>query len=806
MGGRGQESVEVILTRAAGRWRSVATETARVAAELQQTIGSGAYLTLVAHLEESIEEFSRAVTRFEEAARRPEVVVATTGTTSSGKSTLANLLIGEALLPKAVQEMSAGVVAVHHDEHLRKLVVEQTRGATWPTGTWEAVSADEVQARLESTMQAYRDLLGADAITARSDLDPPRFLIHWPTRMGRRPTDFGLPAGARLRIVDLPGVKFVDDDINGGVVREQARRALCLVAYNSFETDPRKQESLLRQVVDQVKALSGSPARMLFVLNRIDAFRTDRDPVASERTFTDRVTRQIRAGIREALPEYTEEVMAIEPIPLSSEPALYAVLADATGQTDSNAVFRKLTKEYAILFPDEEMDRLPRSPTGWSEQQRRWFINEAKHQSHLDAFEQRLGAHISKHLPELLLPELVDGAAHAARVAVERLDALVTTYSLMERKQVEAVKERLEAVHQRLRGLQKEALHPLNPLRGVAGGDGDLVEKLLGAVPKVEATLGLAGPEGSPGRLSALQSALPDAVQHPLQRLNDYVFRLMGGEDLEEGFIQSAASADKLHAALAGLRATPYGRVWKTGGDFEAAEAEQVMGALSAFAAEMASVATSLVTRESRVQAERMKLALDTCGEVIVTRLEDAAQAALNNEFQGLRGVFRGTFALQPPRLPRVRFATDVKSWSHVEERTVQESYWVKERVWWKLWLGKSDVKKTRSVVRKTTREGITVTKLGDLLEGFISSGGVREIEEFFARWLEDSIAGFEKTLEQRLKEGVKTYRRALEQRLDEIERGAQTRIENAEKHRAALHELAQSVDRSRQWRGLTDV
>ncbi len=802
-----QEPVELVLARVASRWRAVTDEIVRVAAGLRETVGSKACRALVPGLEDNIEELRGAVSRFEAAAKRPEVVIATTGTTSSGKSTLANLLIGETLLPKAVQEMSAGVVAVHHDAVGRKLVVEQTRGATWPTGSWEEIAPEEVKSRLESTMQAYRDLLGDDVDGARAQVEPPRFQISWPTRMGRRPADFGLPAGARLTIVDLPGLKYVDDDLNGGVVREQARKALCIVAYNSFETDPRKQDALLRQVVDQVKALSGSPARMLFVLNRIDAYRTDRDPSASERAFGDRVTRQIRGGICEALAEYAAEARAIEPIPLSSEPALYAVLADEAGSANDHVLLRKIAKEYAVLFPDHEMDGLPRSPAEWTETQRRWFITETRHQSRLDTFEKRLGLHIATHLPEILLPDLVDATFRPARKALEGLDALVSAYSLRERKQAEDAKTRLEALHQRLRALQREALIPLNPLREVAGGDGDLVENLLVAVPKVEAALGLAGPSGSPGRLSALQSALPDAVQLPLQRLNDYVFRLMKGEDLEDVIIQSAGSAAKLHAALEELRSSPYGRAWKQGGSFEAAEADRVSRALTGFAKELSSMATNLVTRESGVQAERMRMALGACGESIINRIEHEALAEFEKvEFQGLRGVFRGTFDLQPPRLPRVRFAADVKHWTRTEQRVEQEAYWVEKRVWWKLWLGKSRVKETRSVIHTTTKEGITVGKLGDLLEGFVSSAGVTELEEFFAAWLGESICEFDKTLARRLKDGVKTYRLALEQRMEEIERGAQTRIESVEQHRAEVGGTLRTVELCRHWRGIADA
>lgn len=799
-----QESVEVVLARTASRWRVVTRDITRVADRLREAVGAQAFRTLVPGLDDNLRELHEAVTRFETAAKHPEVVIATTGTTNSGKSTIANLLIGETLLPKAVQEMSAGVVTVHHDEQARKLVVEKTPGARWPTDSWDSIAAEEVQAKLESTMKAYRDWVGEDNDVG-AWVAPPRFTIAWPTRMGRRPADFGLPAGARLTIIDLPGLKYVDDDLNGKVIREQARKALCLVAYNSEDADSRKQGALLRQVIDQVRELSGSPARMLFVLNRIDRFRTDRDPRASERAFTDQVTRQIREGIRKALSEYAAEADGIEPIPLSSEPALYAVLADILGHGNDHDLLRKIRKEYGILFDDKDLDLLPSAPTEWTETQRRSFITETRHQSRLDAFEKRLGSHIAMHLPEILLPDLVDATFRPARKALEGLDALVGAYTHRERKDADEAKNRLEALHQRLQALQKEALKPLNPLREAAGGDGDplqQLESLMDAVPNVEAALGLA-----PGRLAALPSALADAVQTPLQRLNEYVSRLMEGEDLEDVFIQSAGSAAKLHDAVEELRSSPYGHAWKGGSTFEAAEAESVSTALTGFAKELSSAATSLVTRESGVQAERMKVALGACGEAIVNRIEHEALPEFEKlEFQGLRGIFRGTFDLQPPRLPPLQFAANVRHWSRTEKCGAQESFWVEKRVWWKLWLGKSRVKETRSVVRETTHEGIKVDKLDDLLEGFVLSGAVSGLAQRFAAWLGDSISEFDKTLERRLKDGVKTYRLALEQRMEEIDRGAQTRIESVEQHRAAVGDLLRTIERSRDWRGIADA
>lgn len=802
MASANREPVEVLLVRVAGQWRSVADDIARLAVRLRGAVGEAACRQLVPGLDDVLEELRSAVTRFESSAKKPAVVIATSGTTSSGKSTLANLLIGETLLPKAVQEMSAGVVAVQHHESVRKLIVEDTKGASWETGTWDDVAPTQVQELLEKTMQTYRDLLGDDGEQTRKHVEPPRFQIVWPTRMGRHPAHFGLPSGTQLTIVDLPGLKYVDDKVNGDVVREQARKALCIVAYNSFETDPLKQESLLRQVVDQVKALRGSPARMLFTLNKIDAFRTDHNPEDSEQEFTKRVTQQIRDRVSEALSEYADEAGKIEPIPLSSEPALYAVLAEQRHDEAGHALLRKLAKEYAVLFPDAEMDQLPRSPVGWSDDQRRWFINETRHQSRLDDFERRLAAHIAQHLPELLVPDLVEASYGPACKVLAKLDALVGAYSVQERTQAEEAIGRLESLHQRLKGLKAEALKALNPLReAAASGNDDLLDRLHRAVPEVEGSLGLVQ-----HKLSAIREALPNAVIAPLQRLDDYIFRLMKGEPIEDALMESAASAPSFHAALKDLRASPYAEQWKTGGRFEGDAADRVSLALQAFAKELSSMASSLVKRESAVQAERMKGALGVLSEAIVNKLEaDVATELEQHDFPGLHGVFHGAFDLKPPQLPGLRFKPEMKDWTVTAEKVVTEEYSSLKRVWWKLWLGKSEVKETRQVVVQTTTTGIEVKGLQDLIRGFMSSGGGDELEASFAAWLGEGVSGFDKALEQRLQDGVKTYRLALEERMADIERGTEARIDGVEQHRTDIHDARQAVEAARQWRGFAD-
>jgi len=48
--------------------------------------------------------------------RHPTLILATTGTTSSGKSTLVNFLCGADIVPMAQREMSAGTVTIEYSE------------------------------------------------------------------------------------------------------------------------------------------------------------------------------------------------------------------------------------------------------------------------------------------------------------------------------------------------------------------------------------------------------------------------------------------------------------------------------------------------------------------------------------------------------------------------------------------------------------------------------------------------------------------------------------------------------------------
>src|SRR5262245_26176116 len=67
------------------------------------------------------------------ALANPTVRIATVGTTSSGKSTLINALIGRCLAPTEAGQMSAGLLTFRHGPGF-KYTVKKTNGAKWDTG------------------------------------------------------------------------------------------------------------------------------------------------------------------------------------------------------------------------------------------------------------------------------------------------------------------------------------------------------------------------------------------------------------------------------------------------------------------------------------------------------------------------------------------------------------------------------------------------------------------------------------------------------------------------------------------------
>jgi GTPase Era involved in 16S rRNA processing len=378
------------------------------------------------HLPESyqpeIQELShnleKALTQLIYELQNPTLTLATTGTTSSGKSTLVNLLCGAEIVPVAVSEMSAGAVTIEYNTE-KSLIIHETPGALWECGEWRGINDDKIYQRLYQAMISY-----IENRETQPNLACPQSTISYPFRLLKE-SQLQLPKGTKVRILDLPGLAYVGDQGNANVIK-QCREALCIVTYNSAETDSQKVKSLLQEVVQQVKDLGGSPARMLFALNRIDVFRADRSWPESENRFFENTIRSIKNELTDQLREYTEDIEKLEVVKLSTWPALLSLQIQNQDDIYSADACKKADNHFNGLIEDI-LEDLPRNTQKWNRHEKNRVAQALWQKSYAEEFQQNLRQHINRHFPQLVIPQIIERFNIAAGNAIAEWATQTTT-------------------------------------------------------------------------------------------------------------------------------------------------------------------------------------------------------------------------------------------------------------------------------------------------------------------------------------------------------------------------------------------
>jgi predicted GTPase len=350
--------------------------------------------------------------------QNPTLTLATTGTTSSGKSTLVNLLCGAEIVPVAVSEMSAGAVTIEYNTE-KSLIIHETPGALWECGEWRGISDDKIYQRLYQAMISY-----IENRETQPNLACPQSIITYPFRLLKE-SQLQLPKATRVRILDLPGLAYVGDQGNANVIK-QCREALCIVTYNSAETDSQKVKSLLQEVVQQVKDLGGSPARMLFVLNRIDVFRADRSWPESETRFVEKAIRDIKNELTERLKEYTEEIENLEVVKLSTWPALLSLQIQNQDDIYSAEACKKARNHFYGLIEDI-LEDLPGNTQKWNRHDKNRVAQALWKKSYAEEFHHNLREHINKHFPQLVILQIIERFNEDAGNAITEWSTQTTT-------------------------------------------------------------------------------------------------------------------------------------------------------------------------------------------------------------------------------------------------------------------------------------------------------------------------------------------------------------------------------------------
>lgn len=346
-------------------------------------------------------KFTTAVARLRKELETPTLILATTGTTSSGKSTIINLLCGAELMPRMAQEMSAGVVTLHHTTHKKTcLHIHQTASAKWECGQWHDLSAADILEKITQVMDAFNEHKTEQKLLAPSiELTYPLACFSDSSLLDLST----LPQSTRFQLMDLPGLRNTQNDYTNKGAIESCKNALSLVAYNMEETDESRRTALVNEVLEQVKNMGGSPARMLFVLNRIDVFRKDKNWEKYQEQHTEKVTKEITDLLRTKLPEHNDTALAF--CRLSSLPAVYARHIQ-THQNRSVAA-TKLDKDFGNLIPDDVTDDLPRNTSKWTDCDYQRVHDVVWQASYGNEFFGKLNHHIQNHFPTLVIPPMI---------------------------------------------------------------------------------------------------------------------------------------------------------------------------------------------------------------------------------------------------------------------------------------------------------------------------------------------------------------------------------------------------------------
>lgn len=107
-------------------------------------------------LKAEVEAFREVYQEAQQRLENPKLSIATLGTTSSGKSTIVNALIGRRIAPIERSEMSGGILTLV-DSDTTQLVIEDTENAQWEIGEWTDLTDEELYNRIQQVMWSYHE-------------------------------------------------------------------------------------------------------------------------------------------------------------------------------------------------------------------------------------------------------------------------------------------------------------------------------------------------------------------------------------------------------------------------------------------------------------------------------------------------------------------------------------------------------------------------------------------------------------------------------------------------------------------------
>ncbi len=399
----------------------------------------------------------------------PALRIATIGTTSAGKSTLVNGLIGRQIAPMDAAELSAGILhLVHSDE--RYLHIKPVRDL------WEAVgksNLDDSQVYdhvRDNVFKVYHEAKKNRTIAV------PEIRIEGPLLPAVWTDLLALPSGVGIEIYDLPGLNSIADKDNLKVIQDYLKQCFSLVVMNYSHTDTSNRAELLKEVKNVVMALGGKTDAMLFVLNGVN-LRNEKDDPLEQRLSEFAVAIQTELGLLapprimpiNALALFYTQCAWGWSNPIQEQPTTTAALQ--TGllkefHKDCAKFIKEFQKDNADVknwFRDIE-DALEENSSSLpdelitAEKLQQWYEWSWKHSGGL-ALWGELRQRVNERFVEIVIaPALIQPMA-SLETLLSTLDEYSKTQRLSDKESVEKKKEDLEQKFKELQGfLEQESL------------------------------------------------------------------------------------------------------------------------------------------------------------------------------------------------------------------------------------------------------------------------------------------------------------------------------------------------------------
>ncbi len=304
------------------------------------------------------------------------------GSTSSGKSTLGNLLAGRRVFPSGVQETTTSVVDVIHQKMLNhrsnifmtKLSDKQSDGIQ----TIQFESDAEVMSNLNMLMSLYSASNIHLKIKLSMNTKPKlgkkwlRYYFH-NVYLRRKKLLDELEIRDGFFIRDFPGFQHETDNNRLTLLENYLDRdGLILFVFNAEETDDVKENKLLGRLFDVLHRQNRNWQSVIFLLNRMDAFYRDSDPDVNLTNALTARKQRIRKLIYEKWKKrITDSELTIIPVAaglaLSSE--LLCWQTDFTTESECKNLKEHVVDYGLCLLPDELTNTLSRNVNKWYSKQ-----------------------------------------------------------------------------------------------------------------------------------------------------------------------------------------------------------------------------------------------------------------------------------------------------------------------------------------------------------------------------------------------------------------------------------------------------